>query len=83
MTTTLVKTITQVETIPNTWNDERDGAFFHLVASLFTPEFSYGTGVLLASYDEETPVTAITATPGQEPAANRRTPIGTELSPQP
>lgn len=39
------------EQIPTTWSDERDGAFFHLVANLFRPAFLAGATVLLASYD--------------------------------
>ena len=36
-----------------TWNDDRDAAFFRLTGSLFSAEFAYGAGVLLASYDDE------------------------------
>lgn len=45
-------TTTAVETIPNTWDDARDIPFFRLTARLFTPAFSFGAGVLLASYDD-------------------------------
>lgn len=41
------------ETVPSTWDDDRDTAFFRLTAQLFTSEFTYGAGVLLASYDDE------------------------------
>lgn len=53
------------ESIPTTWDDERDTAFFRITASLFPCEFTYGAGVLLASYDDEpeTTLSATTATP--------------------
>ena len=44
---------TAIETIPATWDDERDNAFFRITASLFSCEFTYGAGVLLASYDDD------------------------------
>ena len=40
------------EDIPSRWDDDRDTAFFRITASLFSPEFTYGASVLLASYDE-------------------------------
>jgi hypothetical protein len=43
---------TGTESIPTTWIDERDTAFFRITASLFPGEFTYGAGVLLASYDD-------------------------------
>ena len=43
---------TAIETIPALWDDERDGAFFRITAALFSGEFTYGAGVLLASYDD-------------------------------
>jgi hypothetical protein len=39
--------------IPQVWDEARDEAFFRLTALLFDPSFSYGAGVLLASYDPE------------------------------
>jgi hypothetical protein len=42
---------TRIESIPQAWNDETDVAFFTIVARIFTPEFTYGAGVLLASFD--------------------------------
>ena len=45
-------TITQhLESVPQTWDDECDTAFFRIVASLFTPDFTYGASVLLAAND--------------------------------
>jgi len=41
------------ESIPQDWDDERDVQFFNITASLFSPAFCYGAGVLLASYDPE------------------------------
>jgi hypothetical protein len=42
----------RIETIPQTWDDTRDVAFFRIVAPLFTTEFVYGAGVVLGSYDD-------------------------------
>ena len=39
------------ETVPQTWDDQRDSAFFRIVSRLFSAEFTYGAGVLLASND--------------------------------
>ena len=39
------------EDVPNTWDEARDPAFFRITAALFHSEFTYGAGVLLASYD--------------------------------
>ena len=44
---------TAIETIPTLWDDERDSAFFRITAALFSCEFTYGAGVLLASYDDD------------------------------
>jgi hypothetical protein len=44
------------ETVPQTWDDERDNAFFRIVSGLFSSEFTYGAGVLLASNDLVTAV---------------------------
>lgn len=41
------------EALPTTWNDDRDGAFFRITATLFPPAFTSGASVLLASYDDE------------------------------
>ena len=43
---------TQIETIPQDWNEERDLPFFRVSASLFSPAFCFGASVLLASYDD-------------------------------
>ena len=40
-----------LESVPTTWDDVRDGAFFRLVAALFHPDVLLGATVLLASYD--------------------------------
>ena len=39
------------ESVPHSWDDQRDNDFFRIVASLFAPEFSYGASVLLAAND--------------------------------
>ena len=40
---------TPIETIPTTWDDSRDGAFFRITAGLFSGDFCFGAGVLLAT----------------------------------
>ena len=35
------------------WDDEADGTFFGLTATLFPTAFTYGASVLLASYDPD------------------------------
>ena len=37
----------------NPWDDEADGVFFALTATLFAASYTYGASVLLASYDDE------------------------------
>ena len=44
-------TTNRIENVPLTWDDPRDVPFFALTAWLFSPDFTYGAGVLLASYD--------------------------------
>jgi hypothetical protein len=45
-------TITQnPESVPQTWDDQRDNDFFRIVTSLFPPDFTYGASVLLAAND--------------------------------
>ena len=43
-----------IESVPTAWDDERDTAFFRIVAALFDPAFCLGAGVLLASADPQT-----------------------------
>jgi hypothetical protein len=43
--------ITSPEAIPDIWDDQRDCAFFRITAHLFTTDFTYGAGMLLASND--------------------------------
>ena len=45
--------MTTTESIPQVWDDERDGTFFRIATQLFSSEFCYGATVLLASYDTE------------------------------
>lgn len=52
-----------IETIPTTWDDTQDGAFFRLIEGLFTPAFTFGAGVLLASYDDQWTNAAAPAVP--------------------
>jgi hypothetical protein len=45
-------TITQnPESVPQTWDDQRDNDFFRIVSSLFGAEFAFGASVLLAAND--------------------------------
>jgi hypothetical protein len=44
---------TGLETIPSTWDDQRDEAFFRITRALFSASFTFGAGVLLSSYDVE------------------------------
>jgi hypothetical protein len=44
-------TTNRIENVPLTWDDPRDVPFFAMTAWLFSPDFTYGAGVLLASYD--------------------------------
>ena len=48
-------TTTRVRTLPVTWDDARDLPFFRITERLFTPDFCFGAGVLLASYDNDRP----------------------------
>ena len=41
-----------LERIPETWDDQRDSAFFRVVANVFPSAFVEGAGALLASYDD-------------------------------
>jgi len=41
-----------IESVPQIWNDQ-DEQFFRIAAALFSFEFCYGAGVLLASYDDD------------------------------
>jgi hypothetical protein len=45
--------MTSNESIPQVWDDERDGQFFRITSGLFDIDYCYGAGVLLASYDPE------------------------------
>lgn len=45
---------TNSENLPASWDDARDIPFFRITAALFTPEFCFGAGALLASYDDTT-----------------------------
>ena len=45
--------MTTTESIPQVWDDERDGTFFRIATQLFSTEFCSGATVLLASYDTE------------------------------
>lgn len=61
------------ETLPSSWDDERDTAFFRITAELFSCEFTSGAGVLLASYDEDYEIATTTATTAELAAAQTPT----------
>jgi hypothetical protein len=42
-----------LETIPSGWDDARDVPFFRITAGLFSADFCFGAGVLLAANDED------------------------------
>jgi hypothetical protein len=46
-------TATSLSRHPRPWDDVLDGAFFRITAALFTPAYTYGTGVLLAANDDD------------------------------
>ncbi len=48
-----IATTVSPEALPLIWDDERDVPFFRITAELFSHDFVYGAGVLLASYDED------------------------------
>lgn len=65
---------TSLETIPQTWDDARDGQFFRISSGLFSTEFCVGGSVLLASYDPElADAQAATSTPKRRNAAHEIT----------
>ena len=42
---------TETETLPQSWDPDRDEPFFQLVAPMFPTGFTAGASCLLASYD--------------------------------
>ena len=56
-----------IESIPQVWDDERDGQFFRITQPLFDPAYCYGAGVLLASYDPEDELVTSTDTATYDP----------------
>lgn len=49
----MTTTLQTLETRDPQWDDDRDGAFFRIVASLFPPAMVFAATVLLESYDVE------------------------------
>jgi hypothetical protein len=43
-------TSTDIENLPASWDDARDVPFFRITAALFSSEFCFGAGTLLARY---------------------------------
>ena len=56
----------RIESVPQTWDDDRDNAFFRIVAALFSPDFAYGAGVLLAENDSDDEETTYVASPADD-----------------
>ena len=42
-----------IESLPTSWDDARDTAFFRLTSSAFAPQFVAGASALLGSYDPD------------------------------
>lgn len=57
-----IQSTARIESVPQTWNDETDSAFFTIVARLFCADFAYGAGVLLATFDSSDAATSGEAT---------------------
>ncbi|MBV9487932.1 MAG: hypothetical protein JO246_18000 [Frankiaceae bacterium] len=60
------------ETTQVTW-DEQSERFFHLTADLFPTAFSYGAGVLLATYDPDDAADTVTVAPAVPEQSHKRT----------
>ena len=60
-----------LERIPETWDDQRDTAFFRIVSDVFPSAFVAGSGALLASYDD---VSVAPYVESSEPATAHRLP---------
>jgi hypothetical protein len=65
---------TGIETIPTSWDEERDGRFFRLTASLFPSEFCAGAGALLASYDRDEAIETAAPATARITSASHRSP---------
>lgn len=48
---TTTSTDKPAQTTAGTWDDETDGRFFAIVATLFAPRFTEGASALLMTYD--------------------------------
>jgi hypothetical protein len=63
------------ETVPATWDEERDTAFFRITRCLFSADFTFGAGVLLGSYDDEqAATTSVPALPAAATTTDAATP---------
>jgi hypothetical protein len=62
-----------IEAVPTVWT-AGDEDFFRVAADLFAPNFLYGAGVLLGSYDPEPAPSPSASTLSTDPA--RRAPAG-------
>jgi len=56
-----------MESVPQVWDDDRDGQFFGITAALFSAHFCFGASVLLGLNDGEQECTAVTATASTQP----------------
>ena len=46
-------TITRIENVPETWDDDSELPFFRLVERVFSATFLYGASVMLTSSDAD------------------------------
>ena len=42
-----------IESVPTTWDEQREGAFFRIVGTLLSPQFLEAASALLAANDAE------------------------------
>ena len=65
---------TTLESIPTTWDDDRDTPFFRITDGLLPNAFLHGAAALLASYDDPEPAATGTPQPPIGGAADAQTP---------
>jgi hypothetical protein len=72
-------TSTDIENLPASWDDARDVPFFRITAALFSPEFCFGAGTLLASYDDS--IDFVPATQAEDGSSAATTAAGSDSQP--
>ena len=65
---------TTFESIPTTWDDDRDTPFFRITDGLFPSAVRHGAAALLASYDDFEPAATGSPQPPIGGAADVQTP---------